>query len=262
MPYTNFKHARRMIASFDGADLSSSVFLHSNLQGAQFRRNNLTTVNFSHANLQEIDFTNTDITESQIKSALSIQDARLPNQTAVRNPNLINNGKIECNNSLVGSWELQTGQVTRMASVIGSSCRFVLQFYDTRPVMLQCINLSKVWDPHLWPYSHAILNARMGNGASIHLNGMSSSRKILDQRNSSKFNWQSFCTFFCNYIGSTISNITMRLHEEMQMLEIRVEFPEHFNKTHLNNSWCNDIDLIIDYDTESKFLRGMSVMIF
>ena len=35
----------------------------------------------------------------------------------------------------------------------------------------------------------------------------------------------------------------MRLHEEMQTLEILVELHAHSNKTHLNNSWCDDIEL-------------------
>ena len=54
----------------------------------------------------------------------------------------------------------------------------------------------------------------------------------------------------------------MRLHEEMQTLEILVEFHVHFNKTHLNNSWCDDIELFIDYDTEAESLWGMSLVFF
>ena len=54
----------------------------------------------------------------------------------------------------------------------------------------------------------------------------------------------------------------MRLHEGMQTLEVLVEFHAHFNKTHLNNSWCDDIELFIDYDTESESLRGTSLVFF
>jgi hypothetical protein len=54
----------------------------------------------------------------------------------------------------------------------------------------------------------------------------------------------------------------MRLYEEMQTLEILVEFHAHFNKTHGNNSWCNDVELFIDYDTEAYFLRGMFLVFF
>ena len=169
MSNTNFVQARRMIARFDHADLSMSDFSHANLKGAQFLNNNLIMVNFSHANLQEIDFTNTQLTESQIRSALSIQGVRLSNGTVLHNPNLINNGEVDCNNSHIGSWELKTGQVTRMMSSIGSSCRFVLQSHDTGAVMLQRIKLSNVWNPRFWSYSKAVLNARMGDGVSIQM---------------------------------------------------------------------------------------------
>ncbi len=54
----------------------------------------------------------------------------------------------------------------------------------------------------------------------------------------------------------------MRLYEEMQTLEIIVEFRAHFNKSHLNSSWCDDIELFIDYGTELGYLQGTSLVFF
>ena len=54
----------------------------------------------------------------------------------------------------------------------------------------------------------------------------------------------------------------MRLQKEMQTLEVLVEFHAHSDKSHLNNSWCDDIELYIDYDTESESLRGRSLVFF
>ena len=183
MPNTNFVEARRMIASFEGADLLGSVFSHANVKEAHFYGNDLTTANFTFANLQKTDFTDTQLSESQLQSALPIQDARLPNGTLGRDGNLITNGKADCNSSLIERWEIKSGNVTAtMLDKNSSNCYFVVQSYDSGALMLQRIKLTNVWDPRLWPYSKAVLNARMGNGVPIQLNGMSGSGQILTQQ--------------------------------------------------------------------------------
>ena len=189
MPNTNFVQVRRMIARFDRANLFMSVFSHANLKDANFYHSNyLSTVDFSNANLQKTTFTNTELTESQLRSGLSIRDARLPNGKFGRDKNLINNGEADCNSSLVSSWQLKAGNVTAtMSDKDRNNCYFILQSYAIGAVMLQRINLSTVWNRHLWSYSHAVLNARMGKNVSIQLSGMNSNGKILGQRNSSKF---------------------------------------------------------------------------
>ena len=200
MPNTNFAQVRRMIASFDRGDLSMSVFWHANVKDAHFYNNDLTTINFSYANLQKTSFKNIELTESQLRSALSIRDTQLPNGTLGRDPNLIINGDAGCNNSVFGRWELKTGNVTEtMSDKNRSNCYFLLQSYSIGTVMLQHINLSSVWYPHLWPYSQAVLNAQMGKDVSIQLSGMSSSGKILGQRNSSKVRYTNnqFVHLFC-----------------------------------------------------------------
>ncbi len=263
MPYTNFTEARRMIVSFDRTHLSTSDFRHANVKDAQFRDSNLDMVNFTLANLQKTNFTKTQITERQLRSALSIRGAQLPDGTPGRDSNLINNGPVVCNSSSVGSWKLQTGKITRKMSNVDSNCYFVLQSYDAGAVMLQRIDLSEVWDSHLWSYSQAVLYARTTNGVLIQLNGMSRRGKIIDQRRSSKFRYaDNSIHIFYSDIASIEGNITMRLHKEMQMLEILVEFRAHPNKTRVNDSWCEDIDLFIDYGTESEFLQGMPLVIF
>ncbi len=45
----------------------------------------------------------------------------------------------------------------------------------------------------------------------------------------------------------------------MQMLEILVEFRAYPNQTHLNGSWCDDIELFMDYDTDAESLCGTSL---
>jgi len=262
MPYTNFTEARLMIVSFDSAHLSRSVFRHANVKDAQFLDSILDMVDFTRANLQKTNFTKTQITEIQLRSALSVRGARLPDGMPGRDSNLINNGPVVCDSSLVGGWELQAGKITRKMSNVDSSCYFVLQSYDSGAVMLQRINLSEVWDSHLWSYSQAVLYARTTNGVLIQLNGMSRRGKIIDQRQSSKFRYaDNSIHIFYSDIASIEGNITMRLHKEMQMLEILVEFRAHSNKTRLNDSWCEDVDLYIDYGTESELLQGMPLLI-
>jgi uncharacterized protein YjbI with pentapeptide repeats len=193
MHNTNFLQVRRMIAKFDNADLSMSIFSHANVKGASFygfTSNELTTVNFSNANLQNTTFTKIKLTQEQLRSALSIRDAQLPDGTLGRDPNLIKNGEADCNSFRAESWELKIGNVTVTISEKNrNNCYFVLQSYAIGAVMVQRISLSKVWDSHIWSYSKAVLNAQMGDGVSIYMKGMDSSEKILTQGNSSKFKY-------------------------------------------------------------------------
>ena len=191
MPNTNFVQARCMIASFEHADLSMSTFSHANAKGTFFSYSrNLITVNFSNTNLQKAEFAGSEFTENQLKSAISIRDTVLSNRTLGRDPNLIDNGKADCNSSLLGKWHLKAGNVTSMMSDKNrSNCFFVLQSYGIGAVMRQSVKLVDIWDVHLWSYSHAVLNAQIGSNVSIQLSGISSSGKVLNQRNSSKFKY-------------------------------------------------------------------------
>lgn len=259
MPYTNFIATRRMIVNFDHAHLSASVFRHANAKDAQFYGSNLDTVDFTHANLQRANFTKTVITKSQLQGAFSIRNAQLPDQTFGRDLNLIDNGPDICNDTLIGNWKIQTGKINRIMSSDSNNCLFVLKSYDIRTLMLQHVNLSKFWDSHLWPYSQAVLYTHMGKSVSVQLNGINRIGKIVSQRNSSKFRFSDipiFDIFYFN-IGSFKGNITLKLHKDMHILEILVGFNMHFNKTQVNESWCEDMDLFIDYGIESEIVQSM-----
>jgi uncharacterized protein YjbI with pentapeptide repeats len=145
--YTDFQYASCVAAGFNYANLSYSSFWHSNVRYALFMEADLTNVNFSNANLYKAEFTGTNILDSQLQSALSIEDARLPNQTFARDPNLMNNGQADCNIPLANSWTLLTGKITTMISDNKmNDCNFVLQSYNTGATMFQRVDLSKKWD--------------------------------------------------------------------------------------------------------------------
>jgi uncharacterized protein YjbI with pentapeptide repeats len=190
MSRTNFVRTHCIGAHFDHANLSESIFWHVNAKGAFFNNADLTNVNFTLTNLHSSDFTNTRITDSQLWNAISIQDARLPNGTLLRDPNLINNGQADCNISLLDNWKLLIGKVsTMMSDEDRSNCHFALQSFDIGAIMLQRINLSNISNFTFWSHSQAILKARMGIGVSIQLRGMNSTENILVQQNFSKFNY-------------------------------------------------------------------------
>ena len=188
MPYTSFIQARRMLVHFLNANLSMSTFWLANAKSTRFSSTQLGLVNFTLANLQKTDFSKTSITDEQLKSALSIRNARLSNKTLGRDRNLIKNGNADCNRSITDSWLLENGKVIPMRTNENSSkCHFILQSLETGAIMLQRVNLSGIWNSNLWPYSHAVLNAQMGIGVSIQMRGLNDMGNVLDQRNSSRY---------------------------------------------------------------------------
>ncbi|CAF1158305.1 unnamed protein product [Adineta ricciae] len=236
MPSSSFMQTRRMDVNFDRADLVESIFCHANARAARFYSSDLTRVNFTSANLQRAKFINTTIMENQLKSTLSIHDAQLPDGTLGRDSNLIMNGDANCNSPISQNWQLKVGNImVMMSDQAKNNCYFGLESYSIGAVIAQSINLSSVWDSHMWSHSQAVLNAKMGKGVSIQLNGIDSNGKLIDQRN-------------LNLSGN---NLIIRLQEAMQTLEIVVQFHIVSNRTHLNRSWCDDIQLFIDYDTQS-----------
>jgi uncharacterized protein YjbI with pentapeptide repeats len=165
-----------------------SIFWHANTKGAFFNSADLTNVNFTLANLHSSDFSNTVITDSQLRSALSIRDARLPNGTLLLDPNLVKNGQADCNVSLLDKWKLQIGNVTTvMSDDDKSNCHFALQSFDIGATMWQRINLSNTLNYTFWSHSQAVLKARMGIDVNIQLRGVSSTGQIITQQNFSKF---------------------------------------------------------------------------
>jgi hypothetical protein len=97
----------------------------------------------------------------------------LPNGTHAQDTNLVNNGHADCNVPLVDSWELERDDFTiEVSKKTNTNCRFTLKSLASQAMMLQRVNLSENWDPTSWPYSQAILSARMSMGVSIQLKGM------------------------------------------------------------------------------------------
>lgn len=182
-----------MAGSFFSADLTGANFEHSNLKRTLFQFANLKGVNFSHANLYGAIFIATAITDKQLESALSIQDALLPNNTRARDENLINKGASNCHISHENGWILQNGNVIAVESNHSDSyCEFILQTVSTGASMHQRINLSNKWNSTIWPYSQVVLRASMSIGVSMELNGINNNNQILDRQTLSKFHYAGY----------------------------------------------------------------------
>ena len=184
---TNFEQARCLQADFRFAKFSNVQFWQADVKGANFNKASMNSVNFSLANLGKADLSGTGITERQLWSALSIQDAHLSNGTYARDPNLVENGQAHCNISLLTSWKLQTGDVrVVLFDKNTSNCHFALKSHTKGAIMWQCIdppNLSKL---HLYPNSKLVLSARMSVGVSIQLSGRTLTERIVARNNLSK----------------------------------------------------------------------------
>ncbi|CAM4989489.1 unnamed protein product, partial [Rotaria socialis] len=159
--------------------ISDCNFLHSNLKNAIFQGANLNHLNLSGANLYKANFTYTNIQESELKDALSIQDAILPNLALAHDINLIKDGQADCNISHISGWTLSNGHVTPVISNKSSSnCQFTLQSLSTGATMYQRVSLSDKWDSNFWTYSEAVLSAKMSTGVLIDLKGLQKNNSV------------------------------------------------------------------------------------
>ncbi len=162
-------------------------FTYANLKSSSFRDAMLSDANFSLANLQNVDFTNTDITDSQLQSALSIRNAKLPNKTLGQGRNLVKNGDAKCNIPLGDHWKVKNGNITVVPSKeVGRKCQFTLQYFATGAIMSQLIDLVGIWDSSFWTHSNVELQAHMSSGVSIELSGKNSNGIVLTRRTASK----------------------------------------------------------------------------
>ncbi len=117
-------------------------FSYANLEGSTFHSANLSNINFAFANLQNVDFTNFIVTDSQLQSALSIRNAKLPNGTLGQGRNLIKNGRPDCHKPLVDDWQTENGNIIVMSSNKNpSQCQFTLLSITTGAAMSQRIPL-------------------------------------------------------------------------------------------------------------------------
>lgn len=163
-----------------------AVFTGANLKGSSFYGSRLSSSNFYLASLEEADFTNTTITDSQLQSALSIRNAKLPNGTLGQSRNLIKNGDANCNISLVSHWKVQNGNIVVMPSKKDrGECQFTLQSIATVAIMSQRIDLVGIWNSSFWRKSSVELQAHMSSSASIELSGKNSNGIVVNKRTAS-----------------------------------------------------------------------------
>ena len=175
------------MADFSYSNLSGSVFVNANLKNVSFRNADLIRVNFTGANLRNADLTNTNISDRQLRSARSIQNAKLPNGTRGRDRNPIDNGNPHCGISDVAPWHIQNGDILVMTSKEDrNDCRFVLQSNSIHATMSQRVSLEGVWDGSYWRNSSVELHFRRSSGVSLELCGQYSNNTVLKKEISSK----------------------------------------------------------------------------
>ncbi|CAF5101196.1 unnamed protein product, partial [Rotaria magnacalcarata] len=237
---TNFHQSSCVASRFDYGSLSYCNFWHSNLKDATFKQAKLNHFNFSRATLYKTDFTGTNISKSELKDALSIQDAVLSNGTPVHDENLISNGQADCNISHISDWTVSNGNITSAISNSSNlNCQFTLQSLSTGATMYQRVRLSDKWDSNLWTYSEAVLSAKMSTGVSIDLKGLQKNNSVSSKET----------------LSSNEKQINLLLRNNMWELEVFIKFNATTNHSNMKNYWCDDIKLYIIYGTslESKY---------
>ena len=188
---SSFTRCNCRMADFSFANLSGSVFVNANLKNVSFRNADLAQVDFTGANLRNADFTDTTISESQLRRARSIQNAKLPNGTLARDRNLLENGNAHCGISHVTAWYVQSGDILVMVSKEDrNNCRFVLQSNSTHAMMSQRVSLKNIWDGNYWTNSSVELSFHRSHGVSLELVGQHKNGTVLRKEISSKSEWK------------------------------------------------------------------------
>ena len=135
---------------------------------------------FNRANLAGADFYKAEITDSQLQSAVSIQNARLPNGSLAHDPNLLANGYADCDTPVQNSWQVLEGVVVTIKSETDQSgCYFVSRSANTKAIMTQYINLTDIWDSSVWTESKAVLQGWVTVGVSIQMNAKGDNDTVL-----------------------------------------------------------------------------------
>lgn len=176
---TTFERCNCKSVDFTSAVLLHVIFSHASLLDASFRHATFEHVDFTLANLRNADFTNTTITDDQLRSALSIRNARLPNGTLGQARNLIKHGDANCNISLTDHWHVHSGTVTLMNSANDrSDCQFTVK---STAVMSQRINLVDAWNSSIWTKSQLELQISVSDGVSIGVQARSADGILVDE---------------------------------------------------------------------------------
>lgn len=176
----DFSHANFNKGQFFEATISFSNFSYTNLKHAEFRGAKLTNISLFDANLYKAIFTGAHLTHSQLQTALTVQDATLPNGTLGVDLNIINNKQVKCHLSQLSAWIVQTGNVTRsLCSNSSRHCQFTLQTLTTGASMAQRISLAHYRSLRLWPRSQVVLRTNMSNDMTIEWKQIGSMGQIL-----------------------------------------------------------------------------------
>jgi uncharacterized protein YjbI with pentapeptide repeats len=246
---SNFRQANMAHTIFVDCKCNDVDFSYANLKNALFHGATLNESNFLFANLQKADFTNTTITDSQLQSALSIRDAKLPNGTLAHGHNLVKNGDADCNITLIKDWRVQNGIIAVVVSKKGrSDCQFSLKSLVTGAVMSQRIVLAQFWNSSIWTNSIVELQAHMTSGVLIELSGINSNGTILNKNLARKLAVDRLSRVHFSYLDSAKDRISMKLQKDMDELRIIVKFNAHPNGSNIESIWCDNIKLFIDYD--------------
>ena len=180
MAHTIFVNCICNNVDFTYANLNNASFYGAALYGTNFSFTNLQKADFSFANLYKADFSNSNITDSQLRSALSIRDAKLPNGTLGQGYNLVKNGDANCNITLVQDWRIHNDSIAVIASKKGGNdCQFSLQPFVTEAVMSQQISFTEHRSPSFLIQHSVELQADMSDGVLIELSGIHSNGTIL-----------------------------------------------------------------------------------
>ena len=184
----NFSYATfKLRTNFSQAWISLSSFSHALLKGAIFRDASLNSVSFNGANLRRADLTNAKLSSTQLNDALSVRDARLPNGTIARDPNLLKNGYATCHVSSLDNWQIHQGMILVQSMEEDSqNCAFTLQTDLSKANMSQQIDLRSLWNRSIWKMSTVELTVQLTAGVFIHLHGLDHRGNILRQEILSK----------------------------------------------------------------------------
>ena len=217
---------------------SISVLLIS--KAGTFRSTIIFTGDLSYANLQDTDLTNTTITDSQLQSALSIRNAKLPNGTLGLGRNLVRNGDADCNISLIDHWRIHNGSIAVTSSTKDQNqCQFSLQSAANGATMSQRINLVDIWDSSFWENSSVELHAQISGNVSLELISESSHGKLVNKGFRSKWGLLVDDERCLVCLDSTNTKIYTRLWSGTEVVEVVVKFNAEQNQNGMTSSWCD-----------------------
>ena len=194
----------------------------------------------------------TNITDRQLQRALSIRNAKLPNQTLGQGRNLLKNGDANCGIPLQDHWQVINGSILVMTSNTNQTqCQFFLRSTTIGAAMSQKISLVDVYDASFWINSGIELRAEMSDGVSIELVSKNNDHLVLEKYVAGKcYHLVIDDRWFFGYLDSSTRKILKPLLSSAKILEVIIRFDREIDQNTNQNRWCDNIELFIDYDAE------------